>query len=78
MPGLKMYIAVTLLEAIQLFEHRDRQGDVMFLKLKQTLSVVKNDVGVEHEQFCGGGRAARTVLRLGIDQRFGIDHWSGV
>ncbi len=40
---------VTLLETVELLEHRDGNDDVVLLELVHALAVVKDDVGVEHE-----------------------------
>ena len=49
--------------AIELFKHDHRQKDVVLFKAEQAHGVVHQDVGVQHEQFCGS--AQFTLFRCG-------------
>ena len=61
--GLEMDVFVTPLELVELLEDGDRNRDVVFLELPNAAAVVKDDVGVEDEEF-GGQHRILALLRM--------------
>ena len=53
MPGLKVDGFVAFFEFVQFFNHCDRNHHVVFFKLMEAGTVVKDDIGVENEDFHG-------------------------
>ena len=61
-PGVEIDVVVAFLEAIELLDDRDRNDDVVFLKVIDATGVVKNDIRIEHQEL-------GTTLRDGIRHR---------
>jgi hypothetical protein len=61
---LEVEILVSLFEAIQFLEDRDRNGDVVLVKVLQTPRIVQDDVGVDDEQLgtCTQGFQRHAIL----------------
>jgi hypothetical protein len=57
--GLKVDVFVAPFELIELLEDRDRDRDVVPAEVADAARVVKDDVGVENEDFGGSGRLSR-------------------
>ena len=48
--GLEVDVVVPFLEAVEFFQDRDRDGDVVFFKIANAAGVVQDDIRVEDEE----------------------------
>ena len=51
--GLEVDVVVPLLEAVEFFQDRDRDGDVVFFEIANATGVVQDDIRVEDEELGG-------------------------
>src|SRR5690606_36373462 len=51
LPGVRVDVFVPLFETVEVFEHSDRQGDVVLLETAEATGIVQNDVRVENKGF---------------------------
>ena len=48
--GLEVDVVVPFLEAVEFFQDRDRDGDVVFFKIANAAGVVQDDIRVQNEE----------------------------
>src|SRR5210317_355454 len=50
LPGLKVNVFMTTFELVEFFKNRDRNGNIVLFEVPDTVGVVQDDIGIQHEK----------------------------